>query len=54
MAILRIVASLMLGFVIFASLLCYLLLVNISQRLDDSEVYKDAIDDTNAYNRIVR
>ena len=52
MAILRIVASLMLGFVIFASLLCYLLLVNISQRLDDSEVYKDAIDDTNAYNRI--
>ena len=52
MAILRIVASLMLGFVILASLLCYLLLVNISQRLDDSEVYKDAIDDTNAYNRL--
>ena len=52
MAILRIVASLMLGFVILAGLLCYLLLVNISQRLDDSEVYKDAINDTNAYNRI--
>ena len=52
MAILRIVASLMLGLVILAGLLCYLLLVNISQRLDDSEVYKDAIDRTDAYNRI--
>ncbi len=52
MAILRIVASLTLGLVILAGLLCYLLLVNISQRLDDSEMYKDAINDTNAYNRI--
>ena len=52
MAIPRIVASLMLGFVILASLLCYLLLVKITKRLEDPEIYRTAFTETDAYNRV--
>ena len=52
MTLLRAVAGLILGLVIFAGLLYSLVLVNFSQRLEDPEVYKTAINETNAYNRI--
>ena len=52
MAIPRIVASSMLGFVILASLLCYLLLVKITKRLEDPEIYRTAFTETDAYNRV--
>ena len=50
--ILRAVAGLVLGMVVFAGLLYLLVVVNFSQRLEDSEVYRDAIQNTDAYNRI--
>ena len=52
MTILRALAGLVLGLVVFAGLIYYLVLVNISQRLDDPEVYEVAISDTDAYNRV--
>ena len=52
MTLLRAVAGLILGLVIFAGLLYSLVLVNFTQRLEDPEVYKTAINETDAYNRI--
>ena len=52
MTVLRAVAGLILGLVIFAGLLYSLVLVNFTQRLEDPEVYKTAINETDAYNRI--
>lgn len=52
MTLLRGVAGLILGLVIFAGLLYTLVLVNFFQRLEDPEVYKSAINETDAYNRI--
>lgn len=50
--LLRALAGLVLGMVVFAGLLYYLVVVNFSQRLDDPEVYNVAISDTDAYNRV--
>ncbi len=50
--ILRAVAGLVLGMVVFAGLLYLLVVVNFSQRLEDSEVYRDSIEDVDAYNRV--
>ena len=52
MTIVRALAGLVLGMVIFAGLIYYLVVVNFSQRLEDPEVYRLAIDETDAYNRI--
>ena len=52
MTVLRALAGLVLGMVIFAGLLYYLVVVNFSQRLEDPEVYNVAISETDAYNRI--
>ena len=52
MTLLRAVAGLILGLVIFAGLLYSLILANFSQRLEDPEVYKTAINETDAYDRI--
>ena len=52
MTILRTLAGLVLGLVIFAGLLYLLVVVNFSQRLEDPEIYKVAIDETDAYNRV--
>ena len=50
--LLRVVAGLILGTVIFTGLLFYLVLGNVSQRLENPQVYKVAISDTGAYSRI--
>ena len=50
--LLRALAGLVLGMVVFAGLLYFLLVVNFSQRLEDPEVYNVAISDTDAYNRV--
>ncbi len=50
--LLRALAGLVLGMVVFAGLLYSLVVVNFSQRLVDPEVYNAAISDTDAYNRI--
>ena len=52
MTILRALAGLVLGMVVFAGLIYFLVVVNFSQRLEDPEVYNVAISDTDAYNRI--
>ena len=52
LTVLRALAGLVLGLVIFAGLLYFLVVVNFSQRLVESEVYNTAIHDTNAYNRV--
>jgi hypothetical protein len=52
MTLLRAGAGLILGLIIFAGLLYSLVLVNFSQHLEDPEVYKSAINETDAYNRI--
>ena len=52
MVIVRVLAGLVLGLVIFAGLLYLLIVVNFSQRLEDPEVYRAAIDETDAYNRV--
>ena len=52
MTIVRALAGLVLGMVIFAGLLYYLVLGNFSQRLDDPEVFRRAINETDAYNRV--
>ncbi len=50
--LLRAGAGLILGLIVFAGMLYSLVLVNFSQRLEDPEVYKSAINETDAYNRI--
>ena len=50
--LLRAVAGLILGTVIFVGLLFYLVVGNVSQRLENPQVYKVAISDTGAYSRI--
>ena len=50
--LLRALAGLLLGIVVFAGLFYYLLVVSVSQRIEDPEVYNAAIEDTGAYNRI--
>ena len=50
--LLRGLAGLLLGMVVFASLFYYLVVVNVSQRIDDPEIYNAAIGDADAYNRI--
>ena len=50
--LLRAVAGLVLGLVIFAGLLYFLVLVNFFERLVTAEVYAVAISDTGAYNRV--
>lgn len=50
--LLRALAGLVLGLVVFAGLIYYLVVVNFSQRLEDPEVYNLAISDTDAYNRV--
>ena len=52
MVIVRALAGLVLGLVIFAGLLYLLVVVNFSQRLEDPEVYRAAIDENDAYNRV--
>lgn len=52
MTLVRALAGLVLGMVVFAGLLYFLLLVNFTQRLEDPEVYSIAINDTDAYNRV--
>lgn len=52
LTLLRALAGLVLGLVVFAGLLYLLVVVNFSQRLVESEVYNIAISDTDAYNRI--
>ncbi len=52
LTVLRALAGLVLGLAVFAGLLYFLVVVNFSQRLVDSEVYNVAIRDTDAYNRI--
>ena len=50
--ILRVLAGVFLGLVVFAGLLYLLLLVNITGRLQDPEIYRTAFTETDAYNRI--
>lgn len=52
LTLLRALAGLVLGLVIFAGLLYFLVVVNFSQRLVEPEVYNIAIEDTDAYNRV--
>ena len=50
--LLRALGGLVLGLVVFAGLLYFLIVVNFSQRLEDPEVYNTAISETDAYNRV--
>ena len=50
--VLRAVASVALGLVVVGALGFYLVVTNVTQRLDDAEVYKAAFDETDAYARI--
>lgn len=52
LTVLRALAGLVLGLVVFAGLLYFLVVVNFSQRLVESEVYNIAISETGAYNRV--
>ena len=52
LTVLRALAGLVLGMAVFAGLLYFLVVVNFSQRLVESEVYNLAIQETDAYNRI--
>ena len=52
LTVLRALAGLVLGLAVFAGLLYFLVVVNFSQRLVESEVYNVAISDTDAYNRV--
>ena len=52
MTILRVIGGLILGLLVFAGLAYLLLVVNITQRLDDPELYRAAFTETDAYNRI--
>ena len=48
----RALAGILLGIVVFAGLFYYLVVVNVSQRIEDPEVYNAAISDASAYDRI--
>ena len=50
--LLRALAGLLVGMMVFAGLFYYLVVVNVSQRIENPEVYNSAIEDTDAYNRI--
>ena len=50
--LLRSLAGTLLGIVVFAGLFHYLVVVNVSQRIEDPEVYNAPIEGTGAYNRI--
>ena len=50
--LLRALAGILLGIVVFAGLFYYLVVVNVSQRIEDPEVYNVAIEGTDAYDRI--
>ena len=52
LTLLRALAGLVLGLVVFAGLLYLLVVVNFSQRLVEPDVYNIAISDTDAYDRI--
>ena len=50
--LLRVVAGLALGAVVFAGLFFYLVVTNVTQRLEDPAVYNAALSETDAYARI--
>ena len=52
MTILKVLGGVFLGLMVFAGLLYLLLLVNITERLQDPEIYRTAFTETDAYNRI--
>ena len=52
MILLRALGSLFLGLAVIAGLLYLLMVVNITQRLEDPELYRAAFTETDAYNRI--
>ena len=52
MTLLRALGSLALGLVVIAGLLYLFVVVNITQRLEDPEIYRAAFTETDAYNRI--
>ena len=52
MTILRVLGGVVLGLVVFAGLLYLLLLVNITEHLQDPEIYRTAFIEADAYNRI--
>ena len=52
MTVLRALGGLILGLVVFAGLLYLLLVANITQRLEDPELYRTAFTETDTYNRI--
>ena len=52
MTLLRVLGSLILGLMVIAGLLYLLVVVNITQRLEDPEIYRAAFTETDAYNRI--
>ena len=51
-ALLRVLGRMVLGLIIFAGLLHFLVISNFTQRLVNADIYYVAINDTNAYNRI--
>ena len=52
MTLLRVLVRLLLGLVVLVALLYFLVISNLTQRLIDDQVYYDALNDTDAYNRI--
>ena len=52
MTLLRALGSLILGLVVIAGLLYLFVVVNITQRLEDPEIYRTAFTETDVYNRI--
>ena len=52
LALLRVLGSLLLGLAVVVGLLYFLVAVNLSQNLVESETYSIAVSDTNAYHRI--
>ena len=52
LALLRVLGGLLLGLAVVVGLLYFLVAVNLSQNLVESETYNIAINDTGAYNRI--
>ena len=52
LGILRLLGRMVLGLAILAGLLHYLVLSNFTQRLVDAETYTEAINETDAYNRV--
>ena len=52
MTLLRGLGRLLLGLAVLVALLYFLVISNLTQRLIDDQVYYDALNDTDAYNRI--